>query len=61
MSSLKPSMKLRPKGTTPRPRPKTIHIDSGSVEMAEGMLQPARGKRGSNSNLTGKYALNLFN
>ncbi|XP_065163737.1 patronin isoform X3 [Atheta coriaria] len=53
LNALKPSggPKLRGK-TTGRPRPKTIHIDSGSVEMAEGMLQPARGKKGSSSNLT---------
>lgn len=44
---------MRPKVTS-RPRPKTIHIDSGSVEMAEGLLQPSRGKKGSNTNLTGK-------
>ncbi|KAK5646802.1 hypothetical protein RI129_005266 [Pyrocoelia pectoralis] len=50
--SLKPTPKMRPKGSVSRPRPKTIHIDSGSVEMAEGMLQPSRGKKGSSSNLT---------
>lgn len=43
---------MRPRGPM-RPRPKTIHIDSGSVEMAEGMLQSSRGKKGSTSNLTG--------
>ncbi|KAJ8975824.1 hypothetical protein NQ317_003860 [Molorchus minor] len=47
--SLKPTPKMRPKGAT-RPRPKTIHIDSGSVQMAEGMS--SRGKKGSTSNLT---------
>lgn len=52
MSSLKPAPKMRPRGPM-RPRPKTIHIDSGSVEMAEG-LQASRGKKGSNTNLTGK-------
>ncbi|KAF5275691.1 hypothetical protein FQA39_LY06803 [Lamprigera yunnana] len=52
MTSLKPTPKMRPKGSMARPRPKTIHIDSGSVEMAEGMLQPSRGKKGSSSNLT---------
>lgn len=53
MNSLKPAPKLRSKASTTRPRPKTIHIDSGSVEMAEGMLQPSKGKKGSSSNLTG--------
>ncbi|KAG5885276.1 hypothetical protein JTB14_005815 [Gonioctena quinquepunctata] len=48
-SSLKPTPKMRPRGNT-RPRPKTIHIDSGSVEIAEGMS--SRGKKGSTSNLT---------
>ncbi|XP_071052762.1 patronin isoform X4 [Onthophagus taurus] len=51
LHSLKPTPKVRAKGAV-RPRPKTIHIDSGSVEMAEGMLQPSRAKRGSNTNLT---------
>ncbi|CAH2005388.1 unnamed protein product [Acanthoscelides obtectus] len=49
LSSLKPTPKMRPKAST-RPRPKTIHIDSGSVQMAEGMS--SRGKKGSTSNLT---------
>nr|CAI5868550.1 unnamed protein product [Callosobruchus analis] len=40
---------MRPKANT-RPRPKTIHIDSGSVQIAEGMS--SRGKKGSTSNLT---------
>ncbi|XP_017772472.1 PREDICTED: patronin isoform X3 [Nicrophorus vespilloides] len=53
LNSLKGVPKLRAKGSTARPRPKTIHIDSGSVEMAEGIgLQPSRGKKGSSSNLT---------
>ncbi|XP_025830608.1 patronin isoform X4 [Agrilus planipennis] len=55
LSSLKPTPKMRPKGSVTRPRPKTIHIDSGSVEMAEGMLQPSRGKKGSSSNLTANH------
>ncbi|VEN49558.1 unnamed protein product [Callosobruchus maculatus] len=49
LSSLKPAPKMRPKANT-RPRPKTIHIDSGSVQIAEGMS--SRGKKGSTSNLT---------
>ncbi|CAG9771820.1 unnamed protein product [Ceutorhynchus assimilis] len=47
--SLKPTPKMRPKAST-RPRPKTIHIDSGSVQLAEGMS--SRGRKGSTSNLT---------
>lgn len=54
LSSLKPTPKMRPKGNV-RPRPKTIHIDSGSVQIAEGMS--SRGKKGSASNLTGKGVL----
>ncbi|KAJ8944831.1 hypothetical protein NQ314_009372 [Rhamnusium bicolor] len=42
LSSLKPTPRMRPKGSI-RPRPKTIHIDSGSVQMAEGMS--SRGKK----------------
>lgn len=49
--------KMRPKagggmGGT-RARPKTIHIDSGAVQTAEGMLLASRGKQGSSTNLTG--------
>lgn len=33
-----------------RPRPKTIHIDSGAEET--GMMTPSRGKKGSSSNLS---------
>ena len=40
-----------------RPRPKTIHVDSGGVgsgvDMQEGILSPSRSKKGSTSNLTG--------
>lgn len=54
LSSLKPTPKMRPKGNM-RPRPKTIHIDSGSVQIAEGMS--SRGKKGSTSNLTGKRTI----
>ncbi|XP_030749576.1 patronin isoform X3 [Sitophilus oryzae] len=50
LMSLKPAPKMRPKGST-RPRPKTIHIDSGSVQLAEGMSR-SRGTKGSTSNLT---------
>ncbi|XP_076270911.1 calmodulin-regulated spectrin-associated protein patronin isoform X4 [Rhynchophorus ferrugineus] len=49
LMSLKPAPKMRAKGST-RPRPKTIHIDSGSVQLAEGMS--SRGRKGSSSNLT---------
>lgn len=55
MGTMKSTTKLRSKGSTGRPRPKTIHVDSGSVEMAEGMLQPSQGKKGSTSNLSGIY------
>ncbi|ERL87082.1 hypothetical protein D910_04483 [Dendroctonus ponderosae] len=48
LMSLKPAPKLRSKGPA-RPRPKTIHIDSGSVQLAEGMS--SRGRKGSTSNL----------
>jgi len=44
--------------TGSRPRPKTIHVDSGGVgggvDMQEGVLSPSRSKKGSTSNLTGK-------
>lgn len=37
-----------------RPRPKTIHVESGSVDLSEASSMSSRGKRGSNSNLTGE-------
>lgn len=50
------STKMRARGGgNARPRPKTIHVDSGSVELAEGLLQPAaQGKKGSSTNLSGE-------
>lgn len=52
--------KMRPKGVggNPRARPKTIHVDSGAVQMAEGILSASRGKQGSSSNLTGENLIN---
>ncbi|XP_037918503.1 patronin isoform X26 [Hermetia illucens] len=44
--------KLRQQKTT-RPRPKTIHVESGSVEISEASSLSSRGKKGSGSNLTG--------
>lgn len=45
--------KLRPQKVI-RPRPKTIHVESGSVDLSEASSLSSRGKRGSNTNLTGK-------
>lgn len=44
--------------TTPRPRPKTIHVESGGME--DGMLTPSRGKKGSTTNLAGESLLKPF-
>lgn len=46
----------RPQKTI-RPRPKTIHIESGSVDMGDNMSSapPSRIKKGSNTNLAGEY------
>ncbi|XP_067007915.2 patronin [Anabrus simplex] len=45
--------KMRNKSsTTTRPRPKTIHVDSGGVDLQDGVLSPSRSKKGSTSNLT---------
>ena len=52
----KPVPKMRNKTSAgSRPRPKTIHVDSGGVtsDMQEGILSPSRSKKGSTSNLTG--------
>lgn len=37
-----------------RPRPKTIHVETGSVDLSEASSLSSRNKKGSNSNLTGK-------
>lgn len=50
LNSVKTIPKMRNKTVT-RPRPKTIHVDSGNVNLAEGLLSPSRGKKGSTSNL----------
>lgn len=50
--------KLRQQKTT-RPRPKTIHVESGSVEISEASSLSSRGKKGSGSNLTGKFVRSL--
>nr|XP_029721066.1 patronin-like isoform X6 [Aedes albopictus] len=44
--------KMRPQKLT-RPRPKTIHVETGSVDLSETSSLSSRGKKGSNSNLTG--------
>lgn len=52
MNTQAPAAKMRPQKTT-RPRPKTIHVETGSVDLSEVSSLASRGKRGSNSNLTG--------
>nr|CAD7259678.1 unnamed protein product [Timema shepardi] len=49
---LKPVPKMRTKTSTTRPRPKTIHVDSGGVDINDDILSPSRSKKGSTSNLT---------
>ncbi|XP_014275240.1 patronin isoform X3 [Halyomorpha halys] len=48
-SSSAPKLRQKASGGG-RPRPKTIHIDSGAEET--GMMTPSRGKKGSSSNLS---------
>lgn len=45
-----PPARLRSKGALARARPKTIHVDSGALQAAEGMLSS---KQPSSTNLTG--------
>lgn len=47
-----PAAKMRPQKLS-RPRPKTIHVETGSVDLSETSSLSSRGKKGSNSNLTG--------
>ncbi|XP_062561608.1 patronin isoform X6 [Armigeres subalbatus] len=51
-SSSTPAPKMRPQKLS-RPRPKTIHVETGSVDLSEASSLSSRGKKGSNSNLTG--------
>ncbi|XP_062561634.1 patronin isoform X30 [Armigeres subalbatus] len=50
-SSSTPAPKMRPQKLS-RPRPKTIHVETGSVDLSEASSLSSRGKKGSNSNLT---------
>ncbi|XP_055310772.1 patronin isoform X50 [Sitodiplosis mosellana] len=43
--------KMRPQKVI-RPRPKTIHVETGSVDLSEASSLSSRNKKGSNSNLT---------
>lgn len=52
-SSVAAGPKLRPQKVV-RPRPKTIHVETGSVDLSEASSLSSRNKKGSNSNLTGK-------
>ncbi|XP_055529667.1 patronin isoform X5 [Wyeomyia smithii] len=47
-----PVAKMRPQKLS-RPRPKTIHVETGSVDLSETSSLSSRGKKGSNTNLTG--------
>lgn len=44
-----------------RPRPKTIHVESGSVDLSETSSLSSRNKKGSSSNLTGTVLCSMFN
>lgn len=62
LATNKPVPKMRNKTSAgSRPRPKTIHVDSGGVgsgvDMQEGILSPSRSKKGSTSNLTGNISM----
>lgn len=50
--TLTPAAKMRPNRVV-RPRPKTIHVETGSVDLSEASSLSSRNKKGSNSNLTG--------
>lgn len=43
-----------------RPRPKTIHVDDGSVDLSEASSISSRSKKGSSTNLTGKQTTNIY-
>lgn len=47
--------KMRPQKQV-RPRPKTIHVETGSVDLSEISSLSSRNKKGSNSNLAGLFS-----
>lgn len=51
--------KMRPQKVI-RPRPKTIHVETGSVDLSESSSLSSRNKKGSNSNLTGKIHIQFY-
>lgn len=55
-----PAAKMRPQRVV-RPRPKTIHVETGSVDLSEASSLSSRNKKGSNSNLTGLFRLFFYN
>jgi hypothetical protein len=55
MTPAAPPARLRGKAAAARARPKTIHVDSGALHAAEGMLA----KQPSSTNLTGTHAYHL--
>lgn len=60
MGSASQGPKLRSKTQPSRPRPKTIHIDSGGADAHDGMLTASRGKKGSSSNLSGRLSVSFI-
>ena len=53
---LTPATKLRSNRVV-RPRPKTIHVETGSVDFSEASSLSSRNKKGSNSNLAGLFKI----
>ncbi len=52
--------KMRQQKTVSRPRPKTICVERGSIDQSEASSLSSRDKKGSNTNLTGSFSLNIF-
>ncbi|XP_075169159.1 calmodulin-regulated spectrin-associated protein patronin isoform X16 [Haematobia irritans] len=52
-SSTQTNTMSRTRQKSTRPRPKTIHVDDGSVDISEASSISSRGKKGSSSNITG--------
>ncbi|XP_075169157.1 calmodulin-regulated spectrin-associated protein patronin isoform X14 [Haematobia irritans] len=51
-SSTQTNTMSRTRQKSTRPRPKTIHVDDGSVDISEASSISSRGKKGSSSNIT---------
>lgn len=54
-NSAAPTPKMRTTAKSTRQRPKTIHVETSSIDLSEASSLGSRSKKGSSSNLTGEW------